>query len=161
MDGTWGPVWQSLHTPEWRVSNDLHNNDNNCSKNTHIWQKWSTSVCPMPQVVIWRPDVGNLHVGRLAVPWHPSGRAVQTAERRPSNGQTLQLHTRTVSRRFFSCTFHCELRHLRPSTWAKLSSVTLKNMFTQMKMNVPVCSLLSFLFPCGKCWRQGLLFLTF
>lgn len=46
-----------------------------------------------PQVVVWRPDVGDLHAGRLAVPWHPCGGALQAAERRTSNGQTLQLHT--------------------------------------------------------------------
>lgn len=48
------------------------------------------------QVVLRGPDVGDLHAGRVPVPWDPSGGALQAAEGGTSNGQTDQLHTRAV-----------------------------------------------------------------
>lgn len=41
------------------------------------------------QVVVWRTDVGDLHAGRLPVPWYPCWRALQAAEGRTPHGQTL------------------------------------------------------------------------
>lgn len=55
-----------------------------------------TSVFPSRlcvQVVLRGPDVGDLHAGRVSVPGHPGGGAVQAAEGGTPNGQTHQLHT--------------------------------------------------------------------
>lgn len=66
----------------------------------HCKQK-KKSTCPDPlvpaQVVLRCPDVGDLHAGRLAVPRYPRRGALQAAEGRTPHGQTLQLHTWTVS----------------------------------------------------------------
>lgn len=53
-------------------------------------------VCFCVQVVLRGPDVGDLHAGGVSVPRHPGGGALQAAEGGTPNGQTHQLHTRTV-----------------------------------------------------------------
>uniref|UniRef100_A0A674GAI7 Fibroblast growth factor receptor n=1 Tax=Taeniopygia guttata TaxID=59729 RepID=A0A674GAI7_TAEGU len=47
-------------------------------------------------VVLWDPDVGDLHAGGLPIPWHPCGGAVQAAEGGAPHGPAIQLHPRAV-----------------------------------------------------------------
>ncbi|MEQ2181270.1 hypothetical protein GOODEAATRI_009706 [Goodea atripinnis] len=58
--------------------------------------KRDTSLWASLQLVIWGFAVGDLHPGRLSVPWRTSGGVVQAAEGRSPNGQAFNMHSRTV-----------------------------------------------------------------
>ena len=96
------PVSKSVNQPErfsflygWTltlVPPESGPSDTICIRPKASWEPSMTPVLLCVQVVVWCVAVGDLHAGRVPIPRHPGGGAVQAAEGGPSHGQTSQLH---------------------------------------------------------------------